>query len=104
MAMGFSVIRSIYRFAREEGGAVAIQIALTTTVLLGFAGLVVDLGEAFTLNTELQQAADAAALAAAAELDGFSGAQTRATAAACGAGATCTFGPNQIGRAACREG
>ena len=70
MTIGDSVVRSMCRFCREEGGAVAIQIALTTTVLLGFAGLVVDLGEAFTLNTELQQAADAAALAAAAGSEG----------------------------------
>lgn len=69
-------------FGRNRSGAAAIQIAITAAVLIGMGGLVIDLGRAFTLQTELQQAADAAALAAAAELDGFSGARARATAAA----------------------
>jgi Flp pilus assembly protein TadG len=99
MAMGFSVIRSIYRLARDESGIAAIQIALLVAVLLGFSGLAIDLGRAFTVNTELQQAADAAALAAAAELDGFTGAIARATTAACGvvSPGSCTAGQSEFG-------
>lgn len=73
---------AILHFVRDQRGAVGAQIIIGILVLLGFAGLAIDLGRTFTLNTELQQAADATALAAAAELDGFSGAESRATAAA----------------------
>ncbi|MEE8084984.1 MAG: pilus assembly protein TadG-related protein, partial [Alphaproteobacteria bacterium] len=57
-------------------------MALVSAVLIGFGALVVDLGRLFTLQTELQNAADVAALAGAAELDGQSDAITRARAAA----------------------
>lgn len=49
-------------------GAVAITVALSLIVLLGMAGLVFDLGQMFVSKTELQNAADACALAAAREL------------------------------------
>jgi len=52
----------------REHGAVAIIVGLTLGVLLGFAGLVVDLGRMYVNKTELQSAADACALAAANEL------------------------------------
>jgi len=51
-------------------------------VLIAFGGLSLDLGRVFVLRTEMQNAADSAALAAARELDGMSGAQARAEAAA----------------------
>jgi hypothetical protein len=73
------------RFYFEEHGAVAIYVGLTSVVMLGFGALVVDGGRLFTVNTELQNAADAAALAGAAELDGNLDAITRATSAAQGA-------------------
>ncbi len=69
-------------FLRTEGGGVAIYVALVSAVMIGFGALVVDLGRLFTLQTELQNAADVAALAGAAELDGQSDAITRARAAA----------------------
>jgi Flp pilus assembly protein TadG len=47
-------------------------------VLVGFAGLVVDLGRMAVIKSELQNAADACALAAAQELDGAADALTRA--------------------------
>jgi hypothetical protein len=43
---------------------------LFLVILLGFAALALDLGRLYVLRTEMQNAADAAALAAAAELDG----------------------------------
>lgn len=52
----------------QEQGAVAIIIGLSLAVLVGFAGLVVDLGRMYVNKTELQSAADACALAAANEL------------------------------------
>lgn len=50
-----------------ERGATAIVVALLMTVLLGFAGLAVDLGASYAKHTELQNGADAAALALAQE-------------------------------------
>lgn len=46
----------------------AIIVALSLAVLVGFAGLVLDLGHLFVNKTELQNAADACALAAANQL------------------------------------
>jgi Flp pilus assembly protein TadG len=69
------------RLARDENGAALIYVSIALTVFMGFAALVVDGSRLFTLDTELQSAADAIALAGAAELDGNADAQTRADAA-----------------------
>jgi hypothetical protein len=53
-----------------EEGQVAIVVALMLTVMLGFGALVVDVGLNWAARTQLQSAADAAALAGAAELPG----------------------------------
>jgi len=52
----------------RQRGAVAIIVAIALPVLLGFAGLALDLGRLYVIKTELQNAADACALAAAREL------------------------------------
>lgn len=52
----------------RQHGAVAILVAFTLAVLVGFLGIVVDLGRLFVTKTELQSALDACALAASAEL------------------------------------
>jgi hypothetical protein len=57
---------------------VTIIVALSIFVLLGMIGLAIDLGRMFVIKTELQNAADACALAAARELDGNSDALIRA--------------------------
>jgi hypothetical protein len=49
-------------------GAVIAQVAVCSVVILGMGALVLDIGAMYTLQTELQVAADAAALAAASEL------------------------------------
>jgi Flp pilus assembly protein TadG len=54
---------------RKQKGAVAIIFGLTAAVLLSMGGLVVDMGHLFIAKTELQNAADAAALAGAKRLD-----------------------------------
>ncbi|MEI7598003.1 MAG: pilus assembly protein TadG-related protein [Aestuariivirga sp.] len=66
----------------DTGGAILIWVALVLTVLIGLIGLAIDGGRLFNLNSNLQEVADAAALAGAAELDGSSDAITRATDAA----------------------
>lgn len=60
--------RAVGAVALRQRGAVAIIVALSMVVLLGFAGLVLDLGRLYINKTELQSAADACALAAANEL------------------------------------
>ena len=52
----------------RQRGAVAIIVALSLAVLIGFAGLALDLGHLYVDKTELQNAADACALAASREL------------------------------------
>jgi len=69
------------RLARDEGGAALIYVSIALTVFMGFTALVIDGGRLFALDTELQSAADAIALAGAAELDGNADAETRAIAA-----------------------
>lgn len=66
---------------QHQRGAVAIIVALCLVVLVGMIGLVVDLGHMFVIKTELQNAADACALAAARELDGAPDALLRAESA-----------------------
>lgn len=58
---------SPYRRTRQRG-AVAIIAAITLPVLIGFAGLALDLGRMYIEKTELQNASDACALAASREL------------------------------------
>ncbi len=53
---------------RQQTGNVLIITALSMAVLIGFLGLVVDLGRLFVTKTEMQTAMDACALAASAEL------------------------------------
>ncbi|MES2071435.1 MAG: pilus assembly protein TadG-related protein [Pseudomonadota bacterium] len=53
-----------------QRGSVAIMLALCLAVLFGFMGLAVDLSQTYDRKTELQNIADAAALAGAKELNG----------------------------------
>lgn len=54
--------------SRCQRGAVAITLGLTLVVLIGFAGLAIDLGRFFVIKAELQNAMDACALSAASQL------------------------------------
>jgi Flp pilus assembly protein TadG len=53
----------------SERGAVAVLVAVLLAVLIGAVGLALDLGRLFIVKTELQNASDACALAAARELN-----------------------------------
>ena len=53
---------------RHQRGAVTIMFGLMLAVLIGFAGLAIDLGRFFVIKSELQNAMDACALAAASQL------------------------------------
>jgi len=69
-----------------QRGAILPMVGLTLVVVLGFAGLVIDLGGMFVAKTELQSALDSCSLSAAAELDGAADSLTRATNAGMTAG------------------
>jgi len=64
---------------RDEDGGVLIYFTLLIIVMMGMIGLVLEGGSLLHLNSDLQELADAAALAGAAELDGAKDAITRAT-------------------------
>ena len=67
---------------RDERGAVAPIVGLSLFGLLAVTGLAFDYARMATMDTELQNAADQAALAAATQLDGGADACTRGSAAA----------------------
>lgn len=54
----------------RQRGAVAVIVALSLVGMIGFVGLALDLGKLFVAKSELQNSADACALAAARELTG----------------------------------
>lgn len=59
------------RLARSrQRGVVSIIVAMTIVAMVGMVGLALDLGQMFVAKTELQNSADACALAAAQELKG----------------------------------
>jgi len=72
----------IGRIGGNEGGAVAPTVALSLFALIGAGGIAFDYARLASLDTEMQNAADQAALAAATQLDRQPGAIARATAAA----------------------
>lgn len=69
------------RWAHDRSGAVAVYVALTAAVTFGIIGLAIDATRAVIVRSEAQSAADAAALAAASQLDGRPDAIARANAA-----------------------
>lgn len=79
----------------RQGGAVAVVVGISIIVLVGFLGLVVDLGHLYVAKSELQNAADACALSAARELSTLdASALGRATNAGIVAGGGCPTGLN----------
>lgn len=62
------MMRQGMQFQNGQRGTVAIIVGLSLVVLVGFAGLTLDLGRLYVNKTELQNAADACALAASREL------------------------------------
>lgn len=72
----------LFRMEANSRGAVAPTVALSLFALIGAAGIAFDYARMASLDTELQNAADQAALAAASQLDGEDGTCQRAVAAA----------------------
>ena len=74
--------RSVRRLAHNNSGAVAPTVALSLVGLIAAGGIAFDYARLASLDSEMQGAADQAALAAASQLDGQTGACARAAAAA----------------------
>ena len=72
----------IIKLWKNKSGAVSPTVALSLVGLLASGGIAFDYAQLAAMDTELQQAADQAALAAATQLDGSTGACSRAAAAA----------------------
>ena len=70
-----------WNLLRNEQGSVAPTVALSLVALIGVGGLAFDYARLATMDTELQNAADHAALAGASQLDKKTGACARANAA-----------------------
>lgn len=68
--MSYHSLTSFRRTPVRQRGAVAIIVGLSMAVLVGFVGLALDLGRLYVAKTELQNSADACALAAAQALTG----------------------------------
>lgn len=66
---------------RDRDGSALLYVTLSLPVLIGFAVLAIDGSRLMNLNSSLQQAADALALAGAGELDRFDDSCTRAVTA-----------------------
>lgn len=77
-----STARLARRLREDEDGNVLVYVTLSAAVLLGIIGLALDGSRAMITHSEAQEAADAAALAAASQLDGQSDACDRAKAQA----------------------
>lgn len=84
--------------SRAQKGGIIILLGLSMAVIVGFLGLVVDLGRLYVTRTEMQSAMDACALAAATELrPGLSPTDTQAINRAVSAALTVTSGSrNQV--------
>jgi Flp pilus assembly protein TadG len=74
--------RSSIKGRSNRSGAALVYVMMMMAVLLGFCSLAVDLSRVETAKTELQRAADAAAMAAASELQAGASASTIKTEAA----------------------
>lgn len=70
------------RFKRDEGGQVLVYVTIASAAILGMVGLALDGSRAMITHSEASAAADAAALAAASQLNGAPDALVRAANAA----------------------
>ena len=55
--------RNRKRAGTDRRGAVVVLVAVTSTIMVGFAAMTIDIGNMYIVRTELQRAADSAALA-----------------------------------------
>ena len=82
MRKSLKLVSVFPRLRRDERGSILVQFTIYLTVIMGFIGLALDGARVFLLHNDLQDLADAAAVAGAASLDGTANALTNADAAA----------------------
>lgn len=92
--------RYLFRLWGDNSAAVAPTVALSLFALIGAGGIAFDYARLAAMDSELQNAADQAALAAASQLDGETGACARAAAAARTLVANLTYFANDGGGSA----
>jgi hypothetical protein len=85
---------AVRKLLRDTRAAVAPTVALSLLALIAAGGIAFDYARLASMDTELQNAADQAALAGASQLDGEAGACSRAAAAAIGMIANVTYMAN----------
>jgi Flp pilus assembly protein TadG len=83
------------RARRRQGGAFAIMFGIMLVAIIGFFGLALDVSHMYVRRTEMQNVADAAALAAALEFDGTEAGAARALARAANVVTSNRYGFNQ---------
>ncbi|MDA0241250.1 MAG: pilus assembly protein TadG-related protein [Proteobacteria bacterium] len=90
-----SILKNIFsivgRLRHDSGASVAVYSAAAGALVIGGGALALDVGRVVVLRSQTQNFADAAAVAAASQLDSRTGAQTRATAVAMNATAQSTY-------------
>jgi hypothetical protein len=91
------------RYRRDEGGVIAVMVALFSTALLMLAALVADLGAARDTRLQAQNAADAAALAGADALYASGSVDLAAATAAAKAYAAANFGVDESAWLGCTD-
>jgi len=72
------MLRTIRAFWHDQRGIALILVSVTLPAIIGFSLLAIDMSRVNNMHNDLQKAADAFALAGAAELDGTTGAWVRA--------------------------
>lgn len=71
-------MKLVQKIKRNEDGQVLVLVALLMVVLVGFAALIIDVGAMYLTKTNMQNAADAAAIAGAQKLPNVSTAKSTA--------------------------
>jgi Flp pilus assembly protein TadG len=74
-----SLLSKLTKLVPDERGQILVMFTIMIPVMLGLTGLALEGGRLFMLHSQMQDLADAAALAGAKELDGANDAITRAT-------------------------
>jgi hypothetical protein len=77
-----NIFKNLKKLLGDEAGGVAVFAGFFSVLAVGAGALVLDVGRMGVLRSQMQNRADAGAVAGASQLDGKPGAQTRATALA----------------------
>lgn len=91
-------MKTTTKLKNRQGGTVAVMVGISMVILIGFLAMVVDLGHLYVARTGLQNAADAAALSGAKQLDGTADGVCAASGSTCGANSAVNMAIDAAGR------